>query len=82
MGNLVWVPAKKAQGPMWQLCSSDNDNGKDHDNDSENHSDNDQDNDNDTLIEDGSNKCQIFGPAGMSDGVMTPRKSIGNLDTC
>ena len=32
-----------------------------------------------TLIEDGSNMCQTSGPAGMSDGVMTPRKSIGNL---
>ena len=27
-----------------------------------------------TLIEDGSNMCWSSGPAGMSDGVMTPRK--------
>ena len=40
------------------------------------------DNDNDTLIEDGSNMCMTSGPDGMSDGVMTPRKSIGNLDRC
>ena len=26
------------------------------------------------LIEDGSNMCWAYGPAGMSDGVMTPRK--------
>ena len=32
-----------------------------------------------TLIEDGSNKCQASGPVGMSDGVITPRKNIGNL---
>ena len=32
-----------------------------------------------TPIEDGSNMCQASGRAGMSDGVMTPRKNIGNL---
>ena len=41
---------------------------------------NDNDNDNDTLIEDESNMCWTSGPAGMSDGVMTLRKSIGHLD--
>ena len=35
-----------------------------------------------TLIEVGSNMCCASGPAGMSDGVMTPRKSIGNLVEC
>ena len=33
-----------------------------------------QDNDNDTLVEDGSSICLTCGPAGMSDGVMTPKK--------
>ena len=28
-----------------------------------------------TLIEDGANMCWAAGPAGMSDGVMTPRKA-------
>ena len=28
-----------------------------------------------TLIEDGANMCWASGPAGMSDGVMTPRKA-------
>ena len=32
-----------------------------------------------TLIEDGCNMCHAFGPVGMHDEVMTPRKSIGNL---
>ena len=35
-----------------------------------------------TLIEDGSNMCWASGPAGTSGGVMTPRKSIGNLVRC
>ena len=35
-----------------------------------------------TLIEDGSNVCQASGPAGMSDGVMTPRKSVGKMVEC
>ena len=39
-------------------------------------------NDNDILIEVGSNMCWKSGPAGMSDGVMTPRKSIGKLVRC
>ena len=43
---------------------------------------NDDDNDSDALIEDGPNMCQTSGLAGMSDGVMTPRKSIGHLDRC
>ena len=35
-----------------------------------------------TLIEDGSNTCQASGPAGVSDGVMTPPTGIGNLVEC
>ena len=38
------------------------------------------DNDTGTLIKDGSNMC--WTSAGVSDGVMTPRKSVGNLDGC
>ena len=49
---------------------------------SPNINDNDNDNGNDTLIEDGSNMCWTSGTAGMSDGVMTPRKCIGNLMRC
>ena len=44
--------------------------------------DNDNDNDNDKLTEDVSNMRWTSGPAGMSDGVMTPRKNIGNLERC
>ena len=36
----------------------------------------------DTLIQDGSNMCWTSGPAGMSDGVMTSRKSSGHLIRC
>ena len=32
-----------------------------------------------TLTEDVSNNCQSSGPVGVSDGVMIPRKNIGNL---
>ena len=31
------------------------------------------------LTEDVSNKCQSSGLVGVSDGVVTPRESIGNL---
>ena len=42
----------------------------------------DSDSDITTLIEDGSNVCWASGPAGTSDGAMTPRKNIGNLVDC
>ena len=35
-----------------------------------------------TFIEDQSNMCQASGPVGMSDGVMTPFQSHGNLLEC
>ena len=41
----------------------------------------DSDRDNDTLVEDGSDMCWTSGPTDTSDGVMTPRRSIGNLDS-
>ena len=67
----------------------DQDQDKDKDKDKDKDHDQDQDQDQDktrtrtrimtTLIEDGFNMCQTSGPAGVSDGVTTPRKSSGHL---
>ena len=38
--------------------------------------------DTDTLIQDGPNMCWTSGPAGMSDGGTTPRKSSGHVIRC
>ena len=70
------------------LHDNDNDNDHDHDQrhdrdrDNDNDNDSNNDNDNDTLVEDGPNMCWTPGCVGMSDGVMTSRKNIGNLIRC
>ena len=48
-----------------------------------NDNDDDDDDDDDTLNEDVPNMCWASGPAGMSDGVMTPRTNIGiSVERC